>query len=141
MANPVVANLFPREKTKYLNMLHAGWPGGLVLGGIIALVMGKGTPWQYKVGLIFLPVLTYAVLMLGRKFPVSERVTAGVSFKAMLKEVGVIGAAIIGAMIVRQLGDVFNGFGLPIQIVAWAVLVGATGLTSTSRRVSRCSSS
>jgi len=121
VANPVVANLFPREKTKYLNMLHAGWPGGLVLGGIIALVMGK-VDWQYKVGLIFLPVITYAVLMIGRRFPVSERVTAGVSFKAMLSEVGVIGAAIIGAMIVRQLGDVFS-FGLPIQIAAWAVLV------------------
>jgi MFS family permease len=139
VANPVVANLFPREKTKYLNMLHAGWPGGLVLGGIIALVMGKGVPWQYKVGLIFLPVLTYAGLMLGRKFPISERVTAGVSFKAMLKEVGVIGAAIIGAMIVRQLGDVFgfkevpsavavvfssvDSLNLAIQILAWAVLV------------------
>jgi MFS family permease len=94
VANPVVANLFPREKTKYLNMLHAGWPGGLVLGGIIALVMGN-VGWQYKVGLIFLPVITYAVLMVGRHFPVSERVTAGVSFKAMLQEVGVVGAAII----------------------------------------------
>ena len=146
VANPVVANLFPREKTKYLNMLHAGWPGGLVLGGIIALVMGKGTPWQYKVGLIFLPVISYAVLMLGRKFPVSERVTAGVSFKAMLKEVGVIGAAIIVALIVRQLGDVFffeegkvpatlasmfkdaATLNNTIQIAAWAVVVLAYGV-------------
>ena len=63
--------------------------------------------WQYKVGLMFLPVIDYAILMIGRRFPVSERVTAGVSFKAMLKEVGVIGAAIIVAMIVRQMGDVF----------------------------------
>ena len=31
--NPVVATLFPNEKTKWLNILHAGWPGGLVLGG------------------------------------------------------------------------------------------------------------
>ena len=46
--------------------------------------------------------------MVGRKFPISERVTAGVSFKAMLKEVGVIGAAIIVALIVRQIGDVFD---------------------------------
>ena len=127
VANPVVANLFPREKTKYLNMLHAGWPGGLVLGGIIALFMGK-VDWQYKVGLIFLPVVTYAVLMLGRRFPVSERVTAGVSFKAMLSEVGVVGAAIIGAMIVRQLGDVFPvsesaNVNLVVQVVAWAALV------------------
>ena len=144
VANPVVANLFPREKTKYLNMLHAGWPGGLVLGGIIALVMGKGTPWQYKVGLIFLPVITYALLMLGRRFPISERVTAGVSFKAMLKEVGVIGAAIIVALIVRQVGDVFKFSQLPasvsslfstvddfnnmIQVAAWVILVLAYGL-------------
>jgi MFS family permease len=125
VANPVVANLFPREKTKYLNMLHGGWPGGLVLGGIIAILMGT-VKWQYKVGLILLPVMVYAVLMLGRRFPVSERVTAGVSFKAMLKEVGVIGAAIIVAMIVRQIGDVFS-LGLGIQIGAWAALVIAYG--------------
>ena len=126
VANPVVANLFPREKTKYLNMLHAGWPGGLVLGGIIALMMG-GVNWQLKVGLIFLPVVTYAVLMIGRRFPVSERVTAGVSFKAMLSEVGVIGAAIIVAMIIRQLGDFYSSFGLTYQIATWAVLVFAYG--------------
>ena len=132
VANPVVANLFPRDKTKYLNMLHAGWPGGLVLGGIIALVMGKEGNWQVKVGLIFLPVLTYAVLMLGRRFPVSERVTAGVSFNAMLREVGVVGAAIILAMIVRQLGDVFlTSFGETssnlIQLGVWLALVALYG--------------
>ncbi len=130
VANPVVANLFPREKTKYLNMLHAGWPGGLVLGGIIAIAMGK-IGWQYKVGLIFLPVVTYALLMLGRRFPVSERVTAGVSFKAMLKEVGVVGAAIILAMMVRQLGNIFLPgdfqYRLMAEIVAWAALVLAYG--------------
>ena len=133
VANPVVANLFPREKTKYLNMLHAGWPGGLVLGGIIALVMGNKYAWEYKVGLIFLPVVTYAALMLGRKFPISERVTAGVSFNAMLREVGVIGAAIILAMIVRQLGDVFltgvdGTLSNIIQLVVCAGLVIAYGM-------------
>jgi MFS family permease len=125
VANPVVANLFPREKTKYLNMLHAGWPGGLVLGGIIALFMG-GLNWQYKVGLIFLPVLTYAVLMLGRRFPISERVAAGVSFKAMLKEVGVVGAAIILGMIVAQIGDTFK-LNQSVVIGVWAGLVVAYG--------------
>ena len=132
VANPVVANLFPHDKTKYLNRLHAGWPGGLVLGGIIALVMGNAVAWQVKVGLIFLPVLVYAALMIGRKFPISERVTAGVSFNAMLREVGVVGAAIILAMIVRQLGDVFpvstnettNNIA---QVAIWAALVGAYG--------------
>ena len=67
--------------------------------------------------------------MLGRKFPISERVTAGVSFKAMLKEVGVIGAAIIVGMIVRQIGDVFASSDLPVQIMArgwsWWLAYGA----------------
>ena len=29
--NPVVATMFRKDKTKWLNILHAGWPGGLVL--------------------------------------------------------------------------------------------------------------
>src|SRR5687767_13960323 len=28
--NPLVATLFPRNKTHYLNILHAGWPAGLI---------------------------------------------------------------------------------------------------------------
>src|SRR5688572_17155143 len=37
VVNPVTATLFTREKTRYLNILHAGWPGGLVLGGLLAI--------------------------------------------------------------------------------------------------------
>ncbi|HCK41401.1 MAG TPA: MFS transporter, partial [Planctomycetaceae bacterium] len=32
--NPIVATLFNKDKTKWLNILHAGWPGGLVLAGL-----------------------------------------------------------------------------------------------------------
>jgi len=107
VVNPVVATMFPREKTKWLNILHAGWPGGLVLGGIIALLMGADTKWEYKVALILLPTVAYGIMMLFRKFPVNERVQAGVSYKEMLQEVGAIGALIITSLIVFQLGDVF----------------------------------
>ena len=108
VVNPVVATMFPREKTKWLNMLHAGWPGGLVLGGIIALLMGADTRWEYKIGLILLPTLAYGIMMISRKFPLNERVQAGVSYKEMLQEVGAIGALIIVSLIVFQLGAVFN---------------------------------
>src|SRR5688500_2325831 len=57
VVNPVVATMFPREKTKWLNILHAAWPGGLVLGGILALAMGESTRWEYKIGLILLPTI------------------------------------------------------------------------------------
>ncbi len=108
VVNPVVATMFPKEKTKWLNILHAGWPGGLVLGGIIALLMGEETSWKFKIALILLPTLAYGMMMFFRKFPVNERVKAGVSYKEMLQEVGAIGALIIVSLIIFQLGAVFS---------------------------------
>ncbi|MCC6144514.1 MAG: MFS transporter, partial [Candidatus Hydrogenedentes bacterium] len=87
VVNPVVATMFWREKAKWLNMLHAGWPGGLVIGGLLAIFFADWG-WQLKIALILLPTIVYGIMMLGRKFPVHERVAAGVSYLAMLKEVG-----------------------------------------------------
>ncbi len=116
--NPVVATMFSTQKTKWLNILHAGWPGGLVLGGILTISMApsgivghqftQAISWQWKVGLIFLPTIVYGLMMLGRRFPVNERVAAGVSYRAMLQEVGVIGALIVVALIVGELGKDFG---------------------------------
>src|SRR5688572_14364515 len=108
VVNPVVATMFPREKTKWLNILHAAWPGGLVLGGIIALLMGVNTAWEYKIALVLLPTIGYGIMMIPRRFPLNERVQAGVSYKEMLREVGAIGGLIIVSLIVFQLGAVFG---------------------------------
>ncbi len=124
--NPVVATMFPKEKTKWLNILHAGWPGGLVLGGIIALFMGAETKWEYKIALILLPTIVYGIMMLARKFPLNERVQAGVSYKEMLQEVGAIGTLIIVSLIVFQLGAVFAWPAVVniITILLLTILVG-----------------
>ena len=51
--NPVVATMFSREKTKWLNILHAGWPGGLVLAGVITIGLDAiNAEWYIKVGII-----------------------------------------------------------------------------------------
>ena len=42
VVNPVIATLFPDKKTHYLNILHAGWPGGLITGGVISYLMNGG---------------------------------------------------------------------------------------------------
>ena len=125
--NPVVATLFPREKTKWLNILHAGWPGGLVVGGLLTIAMtaamGAHTHWQYKVALIFLPTIGYGILMMGCKFPVNERVAAGVTYRDMLKEFGIFGALIVTSLIVREVGRVFEfSGGLQIGLIAALVL-------------------
>ncbi len=118
VVNPVVATLFVKEKTKWLNILHAGWPGGLVIGGLIAISMAPTgliggllaypISWHWKVGLILIPTAVYGLLMLGCRFPISERVAAGVSYRDMLKEFGGLGAFIVIALLIRELGRVFE---------------------------------
>ncbi|MBI3736519.1 MFS transporter [Candidatus Sumerlaeota bacterium] len=128
VANPVVATMFPREKTKWLNILHAGWPGGLVLGGILSIAF-TGMGWKYQVGLILLPTALYGVMMLGRHFPIHERVQHGVSYLDMLKEAGFVGAAVVVYLISAQLVQVLRDFtGNPtgyqhLELVISAILI------------------
>lgn len=95
VANPVTATIYPKNKTHYLNILHAGWPGGLVAMGVITLLMGPSVAWQWKIALVFIPTLLYGVMLLGVKFPVQERVAAGVSYADMMREFGAAGAFIL----------------------------------------------
>ncbi|MEA2735134.1 MAG: hypothetical protein QOE14_1585 [Humisphaera sp.] len=95
VANPVTATLYPRHKTHYLNILHAGWPGGLVAMGVVTLLMGTSFSWEWKVALVFIPTLLYAVLLIGQRFPVQERVAAGVSYADMMREFGAASAFIL----------------------------------------------
>jgi len=109
--NPVVATMFSREKTKWLNILHAGWPGGLVIGGVITVAMASTAAegdWRLVLGLIALPAVIYLLLLLGAKFPISEREAAGVSYREMLAEFGAFGALVGFGLIFAQLGDVFG---------------------------------
>src|SRR5687767_15045361 len=89
--NPLAATLYPQRKTHYLNIVHAGWPAGLIIGGVLSYFMverGEQVMVRWEIqSLIFLaPVLLYGVLMLGQKFPVSEAKAAGVSFAETLRE-------------------------------------------------------
>ncbi len=87
--NPLAATLFPREKTHYLNVLHAWWPGGIIMSGLLAYAL---TParlegvdlhgfklWQIKVGLLLVPLAIYGLMSVGQQFPQTERVQHNVS--------------------------------------------------------------
>jgi MFS family permease len=111
VTNPVTATLFPKKKTHYLNILHSGWPGGLVLAGIIVLLMG-GVSLQWKLALVLLPTIIYGVMLLGQKFPVQERVAAGVSYADMMREFGAAGALIITYFLVQALSTVLSVLGM-----------------------------
>lgn len=126
--NPVVASMFSREKTKWLNILHAGWPGGLVITGLLLIGLDKyasQTPWSVKVGLIAAPAIVYFLMLIGRKFPESERVSAGVTYREMLQEFGFVGALIVGSLVVLQLLDFFsNGGAVKLTVPQVAIIAG-----------------
>jgi MFS family permease len=92
--NPLIATLYSDKKTHYLNILHAWWPGGLVIGGLSAVALHKFIPngiaglalWQASLMLIALPAFAYGVMLLPSKFPATERVASGVSTGDMFKE-------------------------------------------------------
>jgi len=86
--NPLTASLYPRQKTHWLNILHAGWPAGLVIGALLGLIFNQfaGIPWQVKLGTFLIPTVMYGALMFGRTFPRSEASKAGVSVGTMALE-------------------------------------------------------
>jgi len=122
VVNPVVATVYSKQKTKWLNTLHAGWPGGMVIGGLLILVLMPGLDWRWKVGLVLIPAVVYALMMIRAKFPVQERVKAGVSYKAMLQEGGIIGAAIVIIIMIAEIGRIFQ-WTLGAKIIVVAVLI------------------
>ena len=83
--NPLTASLFPTAKTHWLNILHAGWPGGLVLGALCALGLNQfGVGWEIKWAIVLAPMILYGAMMVGRPFPKSEAHAAGVSSGQMI---------------------------------------------------------
>ena len=105
VVNPVTATLFPKDRTHRLNILHSGWAGGLVLGGLIAIAMSE-LGWRWKIGIFLLPTLVYGLMMLGQRFPVQERVAAGVSYSDMLKEFGWASCFIVCIFICYAINEV-----------------------------------
>jgi len=126
--NPVVATIFSKNKTKWLAILHAGWPGGLVIAGLLFMGVAEkneaGMIVNYTtiILLTLVPVLIYAAMLVGKSFPIQERVKAGVSFKEMLQEPGVLSWAIACLLIVMEVGRVFD-LDMTIKIIMFSAMV------------------
>jgi MFS family permease len=86
VVNPLVATLFPKNKTHYLNILHAGWPGGLIIGGLASFFMVGKVKWEIQMSLFMIPVVFYGLMIFGQHYPKSEAKEHGVTFGEMLAE-------------------------------------------------------
>jgi MFS family permease len=86
--NPLVAAIYPNNKTTKLNHFHLWFPGGIVVGTFISFIMGKAAlGWQLQMATMVIPTLLYGYLFFKLDFPLTERVSSGVSTKEMYKAV------------------------------------------------------
>jgi len=118
VANPLVATLFPNNRTHYLNILHASWPAGMVVGGLIGWTLGAaGVSWKIQLGLFLIPTLLYGFAFMGQSFPKSEAAEKGLKVGDMLREVGILGSAVACYLLVLFFQDALK---LP-DPAAWGI--------------------
>ncbi|MFN9550525.1 MAG: MFS transporter, partial [Pirellulaceae bacterium] len=133
VANPLVATLFPNKRTHYLNILHASWPAGLVLGGILGWVLDDQMKWhwKYQLALFLIPTVLYGLMFLGQRYPKSEAAAKGLSLGQMLKDVGMLGGLVACAMVAMFFNSTFGFLKdapwniSPTMIQAISIAIGA----------------
>jgi len=85
--NPLVADMYPDNKTTMLNKFHVWFPGGIVIGALVSQFMtGAGMSWQLQIAVMIIPTLIYGFLIFGQKFPEIQNLESdtGKNIKAVL---------------------------------------------------------
>jgi fucose permease len=85
--NPLITSMYTDQKTRRLNRFHAWFPTGIVIGGLIVFFFNKLglMNWRYAMAIMLIPTFAYGYMFLNKKFPETERVVSGFSYKDMLK--------------------------------------------------------
>ncbi len=141
VANPLVATIYPRNRTHYLNILHASWPAGIVAGAAVGWVLDDKmhVGWKTQLALYLVPTVIYGVMFLGQKMPKSEASEKGARLGEMLKDVGILGAAVacylLSLFVSGPLATLFGLSSFPASvgyIVAGVFLVAVGVMTKFS---------
>jgi fucose permease len=85
--NPLTAQLYPEDTTHRLNVLHAWFPGGIIVGGLAGFFLSAALPWQGIMALVMIPAVATVAIALTTTFPPPLREQSGVSFGEMVGEV------------------------------------------------------
>jgi MFS family permease len=115
VANPLVATLYPNNRTHFLNILHASWPAGLIVGGALGWWLDDKMElgWKTQLALYLVPTAIYGVMFMGQTFPKSEAAQKGANIGQMFKDVGILGAIVASALLALFFADIFKGILTP----------------------------
>jgi MFS family permease len=97
VANPLVATLYPENRTHYLNIVHASWPAGMILGAACGWVLDDkmAVGWKVQLSLYLIPTVAYGIMFFGQKYPKSEAAEKGAKLGDMFKDIGLLGALVV----------------------------------------------
>ncbi len=139
--NPLIATVYPEEKTKKLNQFHVWFPGGIVIGGLLAFALTNAElGYQAKMATMLLPTLVYGFLFLGKEFPQTERAASGVTMGEMFAECArPLFLLMLAAMAFTASTELGPGQWIPKMLEATGVsgilvLVWITGLMAVGRQ-------
>ncbi|MFN7139583.1 MAG: MFS transporter [Limisphaerales bacterium] len=132
VSNPLVATLYPNNRTHYLNILHASWPLGMILGAVVGWVLDDKfqMSWKIQLSLYLLPTIAYGLMFFGQKYPKSEASEKGASLGEMFKDVGILGALVACALLAIFFGGVLTPFFTPAGASAEAAAAAAKTATT-----------
>jgi len=85
--NPLTARLYPEDTTHRLNVLHAWYPGGLIVGGLAGVLLAEIVSWQAIMALVLIPALGVLAMAATTRFPPVPRAVRDVGFGGMIAEV------------------------------------------------------
>ncbi len=113
--NPLIATLYPKDQTTKLNHFHVWFPGGIVIGGLLAFFFAKlGLSWKAQFATMLVPLAAYGYMFMGQPLPQTERVQRGEStgsmFKACLAPVFIL---MVGCMLLTAATELGSGQWIP----------------------------
>ena len=85
--NPLTAQLYPNDTTHRLNVLHAWFPGGIIIGGLAGFFLSSVLSWQGIMALVMIPAAATILVAATTDFPAPLRSQTGVGFGEMVGEV------------------------------------------------------
>ena len=84
--NPIVTSLYSNEKSGKLNRFHMWNSLGIAIGGLIVFFFDEiNVGWRYQMTLLLIPTIIYGFMFYKQKYPPTERVLSGGSYKDMMK--------------------------------------------------------
>ena len=105
--NPMIADTHEgKQMNTLLNRFHMWFPGGIVLGSLVSLLMTSlDLGWQAQIWIIMIPTVIYAYLFMGQTFPKprTDAVTSvGENLKAMISPIYLF---ILGCMALTAISE------------------------------------